>query len=78
MVQVMAPLPWPKPKAPRLQQGNRNRWVHLAVLHGLGMHNEASQFIARVRDRASDIDQSYQNHFWYMSNWGYDPSFGDF
>ena len=32
----------------------------------------------RVRARASDIDQSYQNHFWYMSNWGYDPSFGDF
>ena len=60
-----------KPKALRLQQDNRNRLVHLAVLQ------EATQFIRNVLARSNETSQSYQNHYWWMYNRTVDPNFGD-
>ena len=66
-----------KPKALRLQQDNRSRLVHLAVLHDLGRHEEATQFIRNVLARSNETSQSYQSHYWWMYNRTVDPNFGD-
>ena len=72
---------WPKlpgQKPPRMQQGNLNRRVHLAVLHDMGVHQEASQHIQRVRSRSNGIDQLHQGHWWNIYQYGQDLRFGDF
>ena len=66
-----------KARTPRMQQGNMNRWVHLAVLHEMGMHQEASQHIQQVRSRSNDIDQLFQQHWWNIYQYGRDTRFGD-
>ena len=66
-----------KARAPRMQQGNMNRWVHLAVLHEMGMHQEASQHIQQVRSRSKYIDQLFQQHWWNIYQYDRDTRFGD-
>ena len=67
-----------RPKPPRMQQGNLNRCVHLAVLHDMGVHQEASQYIQRVGSGSNDIDQLHQGHWRNIYQYGQDPRSGDF